>query len=36
MRVEQANKTLQPTRVGRFSSAIAVRVHWSRVAELSR
>jgi hypothetical protein len=31
-----ANKTLQPTRVGAFSSAFAVHVHLSRVAELGR
>jgi hypothetical protein len=30
------NKTLEPTRVGAFSSAIAVLVFWSRVAQLGR
>jgi len=30
------NKSLEPTRVGALSSAIAVRVFWSRVAQLWR
>jgi hypothetical protein len=30
------NTTLQPTRVGGFSSAVAVHVSWSRLAELFR
>jgi hypothetical protein len=32
----QANKTLEPTRVGVFGSAVAVLVFWSRVAQLGR
>ena len=31
-----SNKTLEPTRVGAFSSAVAVHVFWSRVAQLGR
>src|SRR5262245_53012897 len=31
-----ANKTLEPTRVGAFSSAFADHVFWSRVAQLCR
>jgi hypothetical protein len=30
----KTHKTLQPTRVGALSSAVAVRVFWSRVAQL--
>ncbi len=37
MRVDtQANKMLEPTRVGVLSSAIAGGAFWSRVAELER
>jgi hypothetical protein len=31
-----ANRTLEPTRVGAFSSAVAVHVYLSRVAQLGR
>jgi hypothetical protein len=31
-----SNKTLEPTRVGALSSAVAVHVHLSRVAQLGR
>ena len=30
------NKTLEPTRVGAFSSAVAGDTYWSRVAQLCR
>jgi len=30
------NKALEPTRVGALSSAVAVHVHLSRVAQLGR
>ena len=30
------NKSLEPTGVGAFSSAVAVLVFWSRVAQLGR
>ena len=36
MMVFWPNKTLEPTRVGAFSSTVAGLVFWSRVAELSR
>jgi hypothetical protein len=36
MKIEAANKTLQATREGAFSSAVAVHVFWSRVPELLR
>lgn len=31
-----SNKALEPTRVGALSSAFAVHVFWSRVAQLGR
>ena len=36
MTILPPNKTLEPTRVDAFSSAIAVLVFWSRVAQLGR
>jgi len=32
---QSPNKTLEPTRVGALSSAVAVHVFWSRVAQLT-